>query len=364
MLPASNQFSTLAPQVAKAIASNIERGVWTEQLPPERFLARSLQVSRRTLRSAIQILRKEKLILTTPGSGSRIATPSRPMAGGDATRRNVIGLMLPESLDHLKPSTLVLVDELRTLLYQKGFRLEVHVGQRYYSNRPSAALTELTTKHPADGWILIFSNPVNQTWFKEKKLPVVIAGTAHDNLDLPDVDIDMFAACRHAANLLVQKGHRSVALLTEDSRLPGEHKSVDGFLEGTRLLGKSEVRTKVWRWPGSLQRLRPLAERLVRGPEAATAVIVNNAHQYLALFSVLTRMGIVVPRDLSLISRNDEYFFQFLEPEPTRYTCGPQARAKAVVSALTRVIQGEQVLERHFWLVPDFIAGATVAPPK
>lgn len=363
MLNPTNQYSTLAQQVAKAIRQNIEGGTWEEQLPPERYLARRLQVSRRTLRSAIQILNKQKVIVTTPGMGSRI-TSSKRHTSKNSVRTKVIGLMMPESLDHLKPSTLVFVDELRTQLYAKGFHLEVHVGQRYYSNRPSSALVELTSKYPADGWILIYSNPINQSWFLERKIPVVIAGTAHEKLDLPDVDVDMFAACRHAANLLVQKGHRRLAMITEDPRLPGEKRCHDGFVEGSRLLGKTDVRITIWRSTSALPRVRHLAERLIKGPEPVTAVLVNNAYQYLALFSILTRMGVNIPGDMSLISRNDEYFFQFLEPEPTRYTCGPQARAKAVVSTLMRAIQGEHLSKRHFWLVPDFITGGTVASPK
>lgn len=364
MLSAPGQFSTLTQQVANAIASNIERGVWTDQLPPERYLARSLQVSRRTLRSAIEILRSEKVLLTMPGLGSQITRASRPRAGRSA-RRKVVGLMMPESFAHMKPSTMVFIDELRTLLYTRGFQLEVHVGHRYYSNRPSSALVELTSKHPADGWILIYSNPINQGWFKAQKIPVVIAGTAHEKIDLPDVDVDMFAACRHAANLFIQKGHRRLALVVEDIDLPNEKKSENGFLEGARLLGKADVTTKTWRCPVGLQRIRNLAERLVRGgPDSASAVLVTNAHQYLALFSILTRMGVKIPGDISLISRNDEHFFQFLEPEPARYTCAPQTRAKAVLSALMRTIQGEHLPKRHFWLVPDFISGATVAAAK
>jgi DNA-binding LacI/PurR family transcriptional regulator len=364
MLSAPGRFSTLTQQVADAIAVNIRRGVWADQLPPERYLARSLQVSRRTLRSAIEILRKEKVLLTMPGLGSHITRASRPRTGSPA-RRKVVGLMMPEAFDHMKPSTMVFIDELRTLLYAKGLRLEVHVGHRYYSNRPSSALVELTAKHPADGWILIYSNPINQSWFKAQKIPAVIAGTAHEKVDLPDVDVDMFAACRHAANLFIQKGHRRLALVVEDPHLPNEKKSEDGFLEGARLLGKTEVITRTWRCPGGLPRIRNLAERLVsRGPDAASAVLVTNAYQYLALFSILTRMGVKVPGDISLISRNDEHFFQFLEPEPARYTCAPQTRARAVLSALMRAIQGEHLPARHFWLVPDFITGATVAAPR
>lgn len=363
MLNAPGQFSTLAQQVADAIAQNIERGSWTEQLPPERYLARSLQVGRRTLRAAIEILRKEKVLSTVPGLGSRIIR-SRQSKTGSSTRRKVVGLLMPESFDHMKPSTMVFIDELRTLFYAKGFSLEVHVGHRYYSNRPSLALTELTTRHPADGWILVYSNLINQSWFKAQNIPVVIAGMAHETLGLPDVDLDMFAVCRHAANLFVQKGHRRLALIIEDPHLPNEKKSEDGFLEGARLLGKIEVRTKTWHCPSELPRLHRLAERLIRGPDAASAVLVTNAYQYLALFSVLVRRGVKVPGDLSLISRNDEHFFQFLDPEPARYTCAPQTRAKAVRSALLRAIQGEHLPKRHFWLVPDFIAGATVAAPK
>lgn len=363
MLTAPDQFSTLAQQVTKAIVQNIERGTWVKELPPERYLAQNLQVSRRTLRSAIHILRKQKVLLTTPGLGSRIASLGRPKPERTA-RHKVIGLMMPESFDHMKPSTMVFIDKLRTLFYAKGFRLEVHVGHRYYSNRPSSALAELTTKYPADGWILVYSNSINQSWFKARRIPTVIAGTAHENVDLPDVDVDMIAACRHAANLLVQKGHRRLALIFEDPHLPNERKSEEGFREGARLLGKTEVSIKIWRYPGDMQRVRHLAARLIRGPEAVSAVLVTNAYQYLALFSVLTRMGVRIPQDLSLISRNDEHFFQFLEPEPARYTCGPQTRAKAVLSVLLRAIQGEQLPKRHFWLVPDFITGATVAAPR
>lgn len=363
MLNAPGQFSSLAQQVAKVIGQNIERGIWAEQLPPERYLAQSLQISRRTLRSAIEILRKDNVILTMPGLGSQITPSNRPKTDRP-TRRQIIGLMMPESFDHMKPSTMVFIDELRTLLYAKGLRLEVHVGRRYYSNRPAAALTELTTKHPADGWILVYSNLTNQSWFKAQEIPTVIAGTTHEQVDLPDVDVDMVAACRHAANLLVQKGHRRLALVVEDPHLPNEKRSEDGFMEGAHLLGKPNVCTKTWRCPAELHRVRNLAERLVRGPDAASAVLVTNAYQYLALYSVLTRMGVSVPGDLSLISRNDERFFQFLEPEPTRYTCAPQTRAKAVRAALIRVIKGEHLPKRHFWLVPDFIAGATVAAPR
>lgn len=363
MLNAPGQFSTLTQQVADAIALNIERGVWAEQLPPERYLARTLQVSRRTLRGAIEILRQEKVLLTMPGLGSQITRPTRPK-GGRAVRDQVVGLLMPQSFDHMKPSTMVFIDELRTLLYAKGLRLEVHVGHRYYSNRPSAALFELTSKHPADGWILIYSNPINQAWFKAQKIPVVIAGTAHEKLDLPDVDLDMFAACRHAANLLVQKGHRRLALVLEDPHLPNEKRSEEGFRDGARLLGKEKVSLKVWRYPGDLRRVRYLAERIITGPDAVTAVLVTNAYQFLALFSVLTRMGVEIPRDISLLSRNDEHFFQFLDPEPARYTCVPQTRAKAVLSAFMRTTQGERLPKRHFWLVPDFIPGATVAAAK
>lgn len=362
MLNAPGRFFTLAQQVADAITRNIEDGTWAERLPPERYLARSLQVSRRTLRSAIEILRKEKVLFTKAGLGSHIAGSRRVKTGGPS-RRMVVGLLMPETFDHMKPSTMVFIDELRTLFYGKGFRLEVQVGHRYYSNRPAAALTELTTRHPADGWILVYSNPSNQSWFKAQKIPVVIAGTASEKLDLPDVDLDMFAACRHAANLFVQKGHRRLALVIEDPHLPNEKRSEEGFCEGARLLGEARVRTKTWRCPSELPRIRQLAERLIRGPDAASAVLVTNAYQYLALFSVLTRMGVKVPGDISLISRNDEHFFQFLEPEPARYTCAPRTRAKAVRSALLRAIEGEHLPKRHFWLVPDFIAGATVTAP-
>ena len=152
-----------------------------------------------------------------------------------------------------------------------------------------------------------------------------------------------------------------MALVLEDPHLPNEKRSEEGFRDGARLLGREKVGIKVWRYPGDLRRVRYLAERLIEGPEAVTVALITNAYHFLALFSIFARMGVRVPEDISLVSRNDEHFFRFLDPEPARYTCLPQTRAKAVLSALMRTIQGEHLPKRHFLLVPDFIAGATVA---
>lgn len=62
-------------QVADDIATRIEAGELTGQLPPERDLATGYGVSYQTLRHSMKVLRKRGLVITRHGRGTFVASP-------------------------------------------------------------------------------------------------------------------------------------------------------------------------------------------------------------------------------------------------------------------------------------------------
>src|SRR5687768_9604369 len=151
MFTRSSRYATLTQQVARTLEEQISQGVWRDSLPGERQLAETMQVSRRTIRAATEILRQRKLIRKEHGVSTRVlAAPSLP---AKRDRMRVVGLLLPKPLEELKPFTTA-IDILRGIFYTNGYRLDTHFGQRYLSRRPAAALTRLVAQFPYDGWIL------------------------------------------------------------------------------------------------------------------------------------------------------------------------------------------------------------------
>ncbi len=85
----------LPAQAADLISRCIAAGRWREWLPGERRLGRELQISRGTLRAALEILKKRNLIASIGGHGNRIRTGGPPMS---VRVPGLIGVLAPEPL--------------------------------------------------------------------------------------------------------------------------------------------------------------------------------------------------------------------------------------------------------------------------
>jgi DNA-binding LacI/PurR family transcriptional regulator len=356
----SVRYSKLSQQVAKALEEDIRRGIWREVLPGERHLAEAMQVSRRTVRAAVGILRQRKILHTAHGAGTKILR--RPGKNKVAGKLRGIGLLLPEPLTHLRSQTMVFIDSLRTLLYVNGFRLDTHIGQCYFTAHPAAALEKLTSQFLYDGWVLAFANRANQEWFHARGIPTVLSGTADEQVPLPFVDMDMFATCHHAASYLLRKGHRRIALFLGNYEKPGDQKSEAGFLEGARHFGRTDVVAQIFKHSGDPTSIHRLVGHILRIPKMPTAWFICNPHHYIAVASVLADCGVSVPRRISLLSRDDDPCLHFLSIVPSRYVCRPETRAQVLFSTLMRAIRREPAkAEDQQLLMPEFIEGASVA---
>ena len=64
------QRNSLVSQTSAYLRQEINRGSWKEWLPSERTLCESLQVSRNTLRAALEQLKRENLVDARHGAGT------------------------------------------------------------------------------------------------------------------------------------------------------------------------------------------------------------------------------------------------------------------------------------------------------
>jgi DNA-binding LacI/PurR family transcriptional regulator len=361
MFTRSSRYSTLTQQVARNLEEQISQGVWRDSLPGERQLAETMQVSRRTIRAATEILRQKKLIRKEHGVSTRVLAAPAASPGRESMR--TVGLLLPKPLEDLKPFTTA-IDILRGLFYTNGYRLDTHFGQRYLSRRPASALTRLVAQFPNDGWILASANRACQAWFAAQGIPTIVAGTAHEGIALPSMDVDMQATARHAAQFLLRHGHRQIALLMEEADWAGHRRTEQGFLEGARQSGSGNAR--VFRHGGDVSSLQRLLARILQGAEPPTALFIVNPYHYLAVAAILATRGVRVPEDVSMLCRDDDVCLKYLPVTPSRYSCSAQTQAKQMYSMFIETMQSGTAKRaaKSVLMLPEFIPGNSVATRK
>ena len=347
----------LAEQAAEILRTALRDGVWIDRLPGERELSRRLNISRPTLRAALDRLTQDGWLENSQGRARTIvrrppAPPSPP--------RQVIGLLTPLPLPEVPPFALCWMDKLRELLAGEGWQLEIHSGRRWYSRRPEKDLAALTQQAPAAAWILFSTNERMQRWFAENQLAGVLSGTCHEGVELPAVDFDYRAVCRHAVGEFLARGHQRIVLLLQDTGAAGDRESEAGFLEGFQNRAAAEVMSQVVRHDGTPQHIRQRLEGLLRQRAVPTAFLVGRSMPALTVASELLRRGIRLPQDAAVIARDSDHFFDYFSPSLARYRANPESHARSLFRIVRQLTGGTTSHPRSAALMPEFYAGESL----
>lgn len=340
-------------QVSEILSEEVRTGRWREWLPEERELAKAYQVSRFTLRRALEVLRREGVIETLHGRGTRATrAPRRQRPANNTT----IGLLLPQELDHFRYFATLVVDDLRTLLFERGHGLIVHAHPQVATRRPFELLKKLTQTQRHCCWLLIGCGPQTLGWFAENRVPAVVSGTCDPSVGLPFVCLDNYALGRHAGLTLRQHGHRRIGALLTPSN-PELRRGLANVLEPDSGRGGNTTISEVGDEPASVVRA---VDRMLKSADRPTALFVAESMMYLTVFSRLTQLGVRVPEEISLLCRDDEPYLASMLPAPARYSKNPHTYAKLLLTPMLHLAENDALSKPGTYLTPEFVAGASL----
>lgn len=356
-------YSSLSDQVAGVLRRGIADHTWVARLPAERVLAASLNVSRRTLRNAIHILKNELVLRPAGRNGCLINSGALKKRIRHAQQR--VAVLSPQPLPELRPYTTIWINELRALCMSAGVDLSVVAQPKCYGANGVRTLERLIRNNPQNCWIPLYSNAKTQRWFQANKVPCLLVNVAFTGIDLPDLDSDHRATARHAASQLLRMGHRSIALLSEASLRGDLLEAEAGFAEafdGKTGMGLAPIVAKYREF--TISEVVRTVEALFRHTKRPTAVIVTNSRAYLLTLCLLAQKGLRIPQDVSLLSTADDTIYSHLLPSPTFYRAlAPEAVAKAIYRVVGHILREEPLTRRNTRLMTRFIRGDSISTP-
>jgi DNA-binding LacI/PurR family transcriptional regulator len=349
---------SLATQAAASIRQSIAQGAWTEFLPNERSLALQLQISRPTLRAAIDILRHDGVVEVVSRQGTKILSPGRKNRPENPT---TVVLLTGKPLHQHGASVLSFVGNLQTTLTSSGFQLVIVDDPQLSKGHPQKFLEKVTAQHQAVCYLLSSVSEAVQVYFSRVSLPVMIFGSRFPGVKLPSCDWNYEAIGRHAAGVFVGKGHRRLCLVRPLVMKKGDLEGEEGF---RRIAQKRhEGALSVISHGGRASALFHKVQKVFAAEDRPTGIFVLDPYDCVTVLFALQSLGLKVPEQVSIISLDWATVFNAIPYRIAFYSDHSrlaEKSAKLVLKlALNHVVPPNENL-----IMADFNAGETVAALK
>ncbi|WP_231884346.1 MULTISPECIES: LacI family DNA-binding transcriptional regulator [unclassified Plantibacter] len=230
------------------------------------------------------------------------------------------------------------------------------------------ALRDLTSDGLIDGVILmevrLDDRRVDQ--LLAAKTPLTLIGRTRDPSGLDYVDVDFEGMVEQSIDRLQALGHRDLVLLEEPER-----EDLDGYGPVVRVretfhavCAARGLRGRTLRCPPNPAGGRAFATTLLEEAPEATALLVLNDRAAVGFVSELGRLGVSVPRDLSvvLIGSTTEVS-ETADPELAVLVSPAAQLGRMGVETLVGRLDGTLGELRHELVMGAFLEGASLAPP-
>lgn len=353
---------SLSAQAAAVIDRAIREGRWVGSLPGERQLCVQLGISRPTLRVALRLLERDQAIAIHHGRRPRILTRQ---ARRGSPRDRVIGLITMQPTSLATQYALDGVGDLRVRVAESGYSMESLVIPPASTQAQLRSVERFVRESRISCSVLVSVSREVQRWFAQRSIPALVLGSTHRDIQLPSLDIDHRAICRHAAGVFLAKHHRSLALVVGNYGLAGDLASEEGFLEGVRQHSarNGAVHAQVLKYAHCGRDLRARLRALFRSSPPPTALLVTYIWPALAVQLHLLRQGLSVPGDVSLIARDQDSSFEEFDPPISHYRLGKNALAGHLSRLVLKLVCEGRLAPEPTLIVPEYFEGATVRTP-
>ena len=189
-------------------------------------------------------------------------------------------------------------------------------------------------------------------------LPLVLVDTALLDLSLDRITVNNYRGSYLATNYLIERGHRDISFVgiqeysfSFDERYRGYRKGIQA-LENRGYAVRPEA-TRLW----DIEE----GETLLSSPQRPTAVVCANDRLALRISETADRLGLTIPRDLSVIGFDDIDKCEWVSPRLTSVYYPKQELGEEAVKLILERIAQRQISTRLVQMDTHIVERESVA---
>ncbi|MFV0401086.1 MAG: GntR family transcriptional regulator [Oscillospiraceae bacterium] len=333
--------------------------------PGDRFLSEKelgdrFDISRQTVRHALDLLENDGVIRRVRGSGTFIAD------GNTAPGRKTmtVGVVSTYLDDYIFPSIL---QGIESVLTQEGYA--IHLASTYNKAVNEARALQAMMDNGVDGLIVEPTKSglpsINMELYRQiqlRRIPLVFFNAYYPALTLPYVALDDEQAGLLAARHLIRSGHKKVAGIFLLDDIQG-HLRYSGYTKAIAEAGMDLMEDRnIWYTTEDKPYLFTRPEYLLSRLGDSTGVFCYNDQLAFQLIAFLRSQGLRVPQDISVIGIDNSDMASLSEPPLTTIAHPMRELGVATAELLTKMLGGGLGKTRLF--PPELIVRGSVAVPK
>lgn len=340
------------------LRQGIIQGRWCGTLPGRARLVQQLGCSQSTLEAARHRLAREGW-LVTQGRGKRQQIEIPPDQRKAVRQVKRVRVLLYDGPAEARHEEIALLARLMEAGYAADFALKGLQDLQMDVGR----VARFVKATPCDAWVVCSASREILQWFSEQPVPSFALFGRFSGLPIAATSPRKAPAMIGVLHRLFELGHRRIVMLTTPERAapqPALFEMV--FLNALKSLGLSTGAYNLATVEGGAKGLRASLESLFQ-VTPPTALLVADSEHFWATLYFLSRRGLKVPEDVSLISADQEPDYKWCEPAIShlRWDGGPLIRR--VLRWVDRVTVGKTDIRQQLYDA-EFIEGGTIGPAQ
>jgi DNA-binding LacI/PurR family transcriptional regulator len=343
-----------AEQVADHLRGEIMSGRWKETIPGIHQLADELGVNHKTIKTALDLLEIDQLVIPQgPGRRRRIDRANRSASGHSLRICILTGDADAKKRDYILSLFHKLGEAGHHAFFAPGSLEELGMDLR--------RIIRLVGQVNADAWVISSGTRDILEWFAGQDFPAFALFGRRRGLSIPSIGPDHVSPRIETTRLLARLGHRRIVLLCRKGRrLPVPGAAEQAFLNELEVLGIAPSSYNLPNWEETPEGLQACLESLFR-VTAPTALVMDEPPFLVAALQFLGRRNIRVPEDVSLIACDPDSSFDWCFPSIAHVHWDSRPWIRRVLRWATNVASGKKDL-RQSLTKASLLEGGTVGP--
>jgi hypothetical protein len=346
------RFLSKIEQVADYLREELVSGKWHHEISGREDLAIELGVNAKTVESALRLLEKDGLLIAQ-GAGRR----RRIASLAPAKSALKITFMVYEQSDPVQIS----YNDLSHRLTRAGHSTTIAEKSLMDLGMDVGRVAKYVKGIETDAWVVMCGPKEVLEWFYQQPVPVLALFGRCPDIPISSVRIDRTAALQSVVERLVKLGHRRIALLSRTER----RKPVPGLFERNFLaeLEAHGIQTGPYNLPDWENDVESFHDCLVSlfGKTPPTALLIDEPPMFYAAQLFLSRRGLCVPRDVSIVCNDPDRWFIWCHPVASHIKWDARPLWAHVSRWANQIAAGKHVLKRSL-INAEFVEGGTIGP--